>query len=115
MPIANAQLVVVQGATLKQDVTCDLSETPYSIANLQAWATGGATLSLSVGLRGDSNFKVVASGAVTITGNVARLELDEAVTATITDLNGRWVVEATNGVDRFRIADGSWYLRRDTA
>lgn len=114
MAILTAQLPIVQGATFRQSFTCDLSD--HSIANIQAFATSGNTFTLSVGLKGDSNFKVVCAGSIeSIVTNLVTIFIDEAVTATIADRKGRYVVEVSNGTDRWRIMEGAWSLDRDTA
>lgn len=112
MAVTQAQLLIHQGSTFRQTFACSLAD--HSIADIQVWATGGGTFTLSVGLRGDSNFKAVASGTVSLAGNNVTLDIDEAVTALISDLEGRFVVEVTNNTDRWRIMQGAWALDRDT-
>lgn len=113
MATVNAQLTIQQGATFRQAIACDLSD--KSIANIQTWATAGYTFTLSRGLKGDSNFLVVANGTASAAINLVTIDIDEAVTAAISQKNGYWTLEASNGTDRWRLAEGAWFLSRDTA
>jgi len=112
MSTVTAQLTIQQGATFRQTIACDLAD--RSIANIQAWATG-FTFSLSRGQKGDSNYLLVASGTASAATNNVTIDIDEAITAAMSVRNGYWTLEATNGTDRWRLAEGAWFLSRDTA
>lgn len=113
MAITTAQLTINQGATFRQALNCDLSD--RGIADIQAWPGVTFTFALSVGLKGDSNFASVCSGTASAAVNVVTIDIDEAVTALITAIEGKWVLEASNGTDRWRIGEGAWFLHRNTA
>lgn len=113
MAILTRQLRIVQGATFRETFACDITGTSIT-PSISAWQTG-FSFDLSVGLRGDANYSVVASGTASASTNNVTIELDESVTALISDLTGRFVVEVTNGVDRWRLLEGAWRLDRDTA
>lgn len=116
MAIRTEQLVIFQGATFRQSFVCDLSD--QGIAFVGTFANGGAnTFSLASALKGDSNFSTVASGVVIVTvgSNSVTLEIDESLTANFPVRKGRFVVEVTNGTDRWRIMEGGWRLDRDAA
>jgi hypothetical protein len=109
--IVDAQLEIDQGATFRRTIACDLSY--YGINDIGAWATS-ASFTLSFGLRGDEFFRAVAAGSVFIAGNNVTLDLDESITDAITHRVGVFVVEVTDGTDRWRVIQGSWTLKRST-
>lgn len=113
MATVTAQLTLQQGATFRQAIACDLSD--RGIANIQTWATGGFTFTLSRGQKGDSNHQIVANGTASAATNLVTIDIDEAITANVSVRTGYWTLEATNGVDRWRLAEGAWFLSRDTA
>ncbi len=115
MAILTSQLLIVQGATFRQPFICSLADIPSPPASIQAFATTGNTFTLSVGLKGDSNFVVVANGTLSVVTNTVTLDIDEAITAAISARSGRYTVEVSNGTDRWRIMEGAWRLDRDTA
>ena len=115
MAILKTSIRLNQGSTYRETFACSLADIPSPPANIQAFATSGNTFTLSVGLKGDSNFKAVCSGTLSVLVNDVTLDIDESITAAIVDKSGRYVVEVSNGTDRFRIMEGAWRLDRDTA
>lgn len=116
MTVVEAHLKIYQGATFREAFACSLAD--HGLANIQTFATGPNTFDLSVGLKGDANYRLVCSGTMSAATNSVTLDIDEAVTALMSDATGeggRFVVEVSNGTDRWRIMQGSYELVRDAA
>lgn len=112
MSITTLQLTIVQGATFRQTFPASLSD--QGIADIQAFAIGSNGFQLSTKLKGDTGNELVVNGAVSIVVNDVTISLTEAQTTAIGARKGRFNVEVSNGVDRWRIGEGQWRNSRDT-
>lgn len=114
MSVLSAQEIQIsRGAAFSQAFTCSLADIVgpgYPPTDIQTFATGGGTFSVSVARRDDLAFGEACTGTATIAGNVLTLAITAAETGAMRDRRGYFTVDVSNGIERWRVIDGTWLL-----
>lgn len=109
--LSDREIQFVRGSPFSQAFTCSLADIigpGYPPSDIETFATSGGTFSVSVARRGENAFADAGNSTATISGDVITLSMTAVQTARVRNRAGYFTVDVSNGIERWRVIDGTW-------
>jgi len=109
--LSGQEIVFPTAAPFSQVFSCSLSDLigpGYPPTDIETFAIEGATAAVTYSRRGDLLFRTACDATATISGNTVTMSVTQAEIEALPVRRGRFTIDVSNGVERWRVVDGLW-------